>query len=538
MDKVGEDALSHICELILQEKVDELRKVQWEDLIKETIEIPVQLIKLHVPDVKVICSIQGEDLRLPLLHIAAASNCTESIKCLLDMGYEIDHQSSFTKSAALLYAAFNDHLDCVKYLLDRNCDVNKTTEFYDNHICACNPCDDNSNIINTCDMNKTISTQSLCAKNDGENDNNINDHESNDEVLNKRERFSMTGGVTALVLGASHQKIVFELILRGAKTDAICEYDRGAMHLTALGAAINAASPESAKLLLHAGISLGDICEFNHNHSALDMAICCCKYPNDAQCAENMYKLVDLLISYGADPNLITHDKTLLQNLVVADRSVDINIMKKLHNAGADKEQRCKANGHTVLSLSILHGRPEQVKMFLIENCKLNYQITLDKSDYFIPQENSSSTPIELALYLCEKDIDWAKSVRSWDPNFFLFLTRQLSITEMLPISGAKLPPDIHLKFKHHCTQLTQFRHSEKVEVKELCDRIHQLHLEMINPLTLEDLTANIIRSILSERHSRSEIYNLGLPKLLVERCFVKRLESIPLPQRKCGLLP
>ena len=156
-----------------------------------------------------------------------------------------------------------------------------------------------------------------------------------------------------------------------------------------------------------------------------------------------MFLLVDLLISYGADPNIISHDKTLLQNLVVADRSVHIPMMTKLYHAGADMEKRCKPEGHTLLSMSILHGKTEQVKMLLNLNCKTSYEITLDKNECDQKMENKCFSPIELSLFLSEKDIDWATSVLTWDPDFFLFLTRQLSIAEMLLVCGAKPPTNM-----------------------------------------------------------------------------------------------
>ena len=292
MDSV-EDELSELCRLILEETVDVLRETikQRTNFIAEAVEIPVQLIRQHVPDVKIVCGIQGEDTSLPLLHIAAAGNRVQSIKCLLDLGCNIDHLASFTRSTALSYAALNNHLDSVKCLLERNCDVNNRAEYSGDENCnfvRILTCDDSFCSVSTDTVAGTIQKQSTstCAKNSCRTCSKINtcDHESNNQVQNtsESEKYSQPGGVTPLVLGAQNAEIVLELLQCGAKVDSVCEYDRGSMYVTALGVAIKAAELESVRLFLEAGASVSDICEFNHNHTALDMAICCCRYPRDA----------------------------------------------------------------------------------------------------------------------------------------------------------------------------------------------------------------------------------------------------------------
>ena len=516
-----EGELSELCQLILEEKVVVLRETikQRTNFIDEAVEIPVQLIRQHAPDIKIVCGIQGEDTSLPLLHIAAAGNCVQSIHCLLDLGCNIDHQASFTRSTALSYAALNNHLDSVKCLLERNCDINNRAEYNG---------DENCNFA--------------CANNSGKTCSKINtcDHESNNQLQNKSEskKYSQPGGVTPLVLGAQNAKIVLELLQCGAKVHSVCEYDRGSMHITALGVAIKAAEPESVRLLLEAGASVSDTCEFNHNHTALDMAICCCKYPKDAKYTKNMFLLVNLLISYGADPNIVGHDKTLLQNLVVADRSVDIPMMTKLYHAGADMEKRYKPEGHTLLSMSILHGKTDQVKMLLNLNCKTDYEINLDKNECDQGTENKYFSPIDLSLFLSEKDIDWATSVLTWDPDFFLFLTRQLSIAEMLLVCGAKPPTNMCTKLQEYRKRLHEYHHSGKVAVKALCNRLDQLLFRINNCLSLEDLSTNAIRKtlLLNEVPFEPSIFHLGLPKTLVEKCFLKRLQPTPLPKRQSSV--
>ena len=421
--------LSEVIRLVLQEELDVLRETITErgKLINETTEFPVELIRQQAPDVKVICGLPGEDTSLPLLHIAAATNCVQSIQCLLELGWNIDHQSPFTQSTPVLYAALNNHIDSVNCLLEYNCDINKRAEYYN----VSDICSDERNI--SCDNEKPIDTVDEKMKNKVDistrsehNKTQINtyDHECIDELRNnpnEPKNCTSSGGVTPLVIGAQNPRIVFELLRRGAKVDTVCEYDRGSMHITALGVAIKAGQPESVKLLLQAGASVHSICEFNHTHTALDMAICCCKYPTDTKYLNNMAILVDLFISYGADPNIISHHKTLLQNLVVADRSVDVLMMSKLHNAGADVEGRCRPEGHTLLSMSVLHGKTEQVQMLLNKNCQVNYRVKLDKSECDQYTKNTPFSPIELSLFLSEKDIDWATSLLIWDPDFFLF---------------------------------------------------------------------------------------------------------------------
>ena len=545
-----EGVLSELCQLILEERVVVLRETikQRTNFITEPVEIPVQLIRQHAPDVKIICGIQGEDTSLPLLHIAAAGNRVQSIKCLLDLGCNIDHQASFTQSTALSYAALNNHLDSIKCLLERNCDVNKRVEYNGDENCnftRTSTCNNSFCSISTDTVAETMQKRSTstCAKDSYTTCGKMNtcDPESNNQVQNKdeSEKYSQSGGVTPLVLGAQNPRIVFELLQRGAKVDSVCEYDRGSMYITPLGVAIKAAEPESVQLLLEAGASVNDTCEFNHNHTALDMAICCCKYPRDAKYTQNMFLLVDLLISHGADPNIVSHDKTLLQSLVVADRSVDIPMMIKLYHAGADIEKRCKPEGHTLLSMSILHGKTDQVKMLLNLNCKTDYEINLDKNECDQSTENKYFSPTELSLFLGEKDIDWATSVLTWDPDFFLFLTRQLSIAEMLLVCGAKPPTNMRTKLREYRKRLHEYNHSGKAAVKILCDRLDQLLFRINNCLSLEDLSTNAIRENLrlNEVFFEASIFHLGLPKTLVEKCFLKRLQHIPLPKRQSSLL-
>ncbi len=463
--------IRHFCQLLLDEDVDELQKVVNQCDIPD--EIPMQFVEDLSYKIHLICDIDGQDSSLPLIHIAAATGKTKSLLCLLNQKHYVNLKTKGTKSTPLMYASYNGQTEAVRILLSEKCDVNY--QYVD-------------------------------------------------------DRFTNgTGGPTALVLGVTNTTVTDTLLEHGACINSICEYERGVKFYTPLAAAISAGNADSVQLILKAGALISDICEFNHPHTALDMAVCCSKYPANDSIRDNMLTIIDILLENNADPNILSHDQPLIQNVANADKSVDTVIMEKLYMAGANIEHRRTPQDHTLLTRSIISGKPEQVRWLLKKNCELDYKVSLDKNMFI--SSDKSFTPIELSQYLSVVDFEWALSLAHLNPDLFLFLTRQLAITEMLHMFSKRAS----LYFVGGISKcVREFDNNGKAlgdEITKLMNKIRCLIEQFSRPQSLKRLACISIRNSL-HGENYEQIYNLGLPHILVTDSFYTVLDRVLLPMR------
>ncbi len=78
--------------------------------------VRLMLLCLIVPVTAAGCAI-------PLLH-ASAEGDKEQVVTLLDEGLDVNARSPFVRTTPLILAAWNNHLDMVRLLLDRGADAN------------------------------------------------------------------------------------------------------------------------------------------------------------------------------------------------------------------------------------------------------------------------------------------------------------------------------------------------------------------------------------------------------------------------------
>ncbi len=470
-----DEASRYICQLVLDQNVVQLQEAlsQYSNIPEE---IPIQFVEDLSYKIHLICDIDGQDSSLPLLHIAAATGKTKSIFCLLNQNHDVNLKTKLTKSTPLMYASYNGQSETIEILIHEKGDLNY--QYVD------------------------------------------------DRFING------TGGPTALVLGVGNTEVTKTLLAHGASIETICEYERGVKFYTPLGAAISAGNPEAVELMLQAGALVTDICEFNHPHTALDMAVCSSKYPANDGMRRNLLKIIDILLENKADPNIISHEQPLIQNVVNADRTMDIVIMEKLYTAGANIEHRCTPQDHTLLTRSILSGKPEQVKWLLNKNCKLDYKVTLDRNMFITGDKTPMSfTPIELSQYLSVIDFEWALSLAHLNPDLFLFLTRQLVITEMLYMFSKKASINFIGGISKCLRALETSDKSFGIEITQLMQRIRDLIEQLSSTQTLKRLACISVRESLHDK-KYEYIYNVGLPNVLVTDSFFSILDSVILPKR------
>ena len=67
-----------------------------------------------------------------LLHIAAKSNCVESVKFFLEKGLDIEASDDVGFTPLMCAACSNDSTEVIQFLIDKGADINALTSYGEN----------------------------------------------------------------------------------------------------------------------------------------------------------------------------------------------------------------------------------------------------------------------------------------------------------------------------------------------------------------------------------------------------------------------